>query len=75
MLLPELKEQVLRLSPSDRLALANTIIESLQNQPIFLGDRSNAIKRMRGLFKTNSPSPSDREVSEMLEERRRERYL
>lgn len=75
MLLPELKEQVLRLSPSDRLALANTIIESLQNQPIFLGDRSNAIKRMRGLLKTNSPSPSDREVSEMLEERRKERYL
>ena len=60
MLLSELKEQVLKLSPSDRLALANTIIESLQNQPISLCDRSYAIKRMRGLLKTNNPSPSDR---------------
>lgn len=43
MLSEELKKQVVKLSPSDRLALVNIIIESLQTQPISEDDRSGAI--------------------------------
>lgn len=37
--------------------------------------RSEAIQRMRGLLKTDQPTPTDREVAAMLEERRTEKYL
>ena len=70
MLLQELKEQVFKLPSSDRLALVSAIIESLQNQPIFSGDRSSAIRRMRGLLKTDQPAPNNEQVVAMLEERR-----
>ena len=75
MLLQELKEQAFRLSPSDRLALVSAIIESLQNTSMSQPDRSLAIKRMRGLLKTNQPAPTDEEVAAILEERRVEKYL
>lgn len=75
MLLQELKEQVFKLPFSDRLALVSAIIESLQNQPIFSVDRSGAIRRMRGLLKTDQPAPTDEQVAAMLEERRVEKYL
>jgi hypothetical protein len=75
MLLQELKEQVFKLPPSDRLALVSAIIESLQDQPISESDRSGAIRRMRGLLKTDQPAPTDEEVAAMLEERRVEKYL
>jgi hypothetical protein len=75
MLLQELKEQVFKLPPSDRLALVSAIIESLQDQPISASDRSGAIRRMRGLLKTDQPAPTDEEVAAMLEERRVEKYL
>jgi hypothetical protein len=75
MLLQELKEQVFKLPPGDRLALVTAIIESLQNEPVFQSERSDAIRRMRGLLKTNQPAPTDEEVAVMLEERRMEKYL
>ena len=75
MLLQEVKEQVFKLSPSDRLALVSAIIESLQDQLVSGADRSGAIQRMRGLLKTNQPAPTDEEVAAMLEERRTEKYL
>jgi hypothetical protein len=75
MLLQELKEQVFKLPPSDRLALVSAIIESLQDQPISESDRSGAIRRMRGLLKTDQPAPTDEEVAAMLEERRVKKYL
>lgn len=75
MLLQELKEQVFKLPSSDRLALVSAIIESLQNQPIFNADRSGSIRRMRGLLKTDQPSPTDEQVTAMLENRRVEKYL
>jgi hypothetical protein len=75
MLLQKLKEQVFKLPSSDRLALVSAIIESLQNQPIFGADRSGAIRRMRGLLKTDQPAPNDDQVSAMLEERLMEKYL
>ena len=68
MLLEELKEQIYKLSPIDRLALLTAIIESLQETPISQSDRSAAIKRMRGLLKTDQPAPTDEEVAAMLEE-------
>ncbi len=75
MLLKEVKEQVFKLPPSDRLALVSAIIESLQDQPVARADRSGAIQRMRGLLKTDQPAPTDEEVAAMLESRRVEKYL
>jgi hypothetical protein len=75
MLLAEVKEQVFKLPPSDRLALVSAIIESLQDQPVSGADRSDAIQRMRGLLKTDQPTPTDEEVAAMLEARRVEKYL
>ncbi|WP_088894293.1 hypothetical protein [Leptolyngbya ohadii] len=67
MLSQELKAQVLKLPPSDRLALISAIIESLQNAPVTQSDRSGAIQRMRGLLKTDQPAPTDEEVATMLD--------
>ncbi|MEH2358322.1 hypothetical protein [Nostoc sp.] len=75
MLLEELKEQVFKLSPSDRLALMSAIIESLQDTPISQPERSGAIRRMRGMLKTDQPAPTDEEVAAMLEKRRVDKYL
>jgi hypothetical protein len=75
MLLQEVKEQVFKLSPSDRLALISAIVESLQSPPIAQPERSGAIQRMRGLLKTDQPAPSDQDVAETLEARRVEKYL
>jgi hypothetical protein len=74
MLLEEVKEQVFKLPPSDRLALVNAIIASLQ-EPISKPDRSSAIQQMRGLLKTERSAPTDEEVAAMLESRRMEKYL
>jgi hypothetical protein len=75
MQLQELKQQAYKLSVSDRLALVSAIIESLQDTPSIESNRSNAIKRMRGLLKTDQPTPTDKEVETMLEARRVEKYF
>ena len=75
MLLQEVKEQVFKLPPSDRLALVSAIIESLHDQPISKADRSGEIQRMRGLLKTDQPTPTDKKVAAMLEERRVNKYI
>jgi hypothetical protein len=75
MLLPELKAQVFKLPPSDRLALVTAIVESLHDTLVSQPERSGAIQRMRGLLKTDKPAPTDQEVAAMLEERRVEKYL
>jgi hypothetical protein len=74
MLLEEVKEQVFKLPPSDRLALVSAIIASLQ-EPISKPERSSAIQQMRGLLKTERSAPTDEEVAAMLESRRMEKYL
>ncbi|ANV85045.1 hypothetical protein AWQ21_12070 [Picosynechococcus sp. PCC 7003] len=71
----ELKAQIFKLPPSDRLALIAAIVESLQDTTAAQADRSSAIRRMRGLLKTEQPAPTDEEVAVMLEERRAEKYL
>jgi hypothetical protein len=75
MLSQELKAQIFKLPPSDRLALISSIIESLQNTTVAQSDRSSAIRRMRGLLKTEQPAPTDEEVAVMLKGRRVEKYL
>jgi hypothetical protein len=75
MLLQELKVQIFKLSPSDRLALISAIVESLQHTTVAKPERSGAIQRMRGLLKTEQPAPTDEEITAMLEERRVEKYL
>jgi hypothetical protein len=75
MLLQEVKEQAFKLPPNDRLALIAAIIESFQDTPVSDADRSGAIRRMRGLLKTDQPAPSDEEVAAMLDVRRVEKYI
>ncbi len=75
MLLQELKDQVYKLSVSDRLTLVSVIIASLQDIPSTQSEQSSAIKRMRGLLKTDQPAPTDDEVEAMLEARLVEKYL
>ena len=75
MLLQDVKEQVFKLSPSDRLALVSAILESLQDRSVSGVERSGAIQRMRGLLKTDQPAPTDEEVDAMLDTRRSEKYL
>lgn len=75
MLPPELKAQIFKLPPRDRLALISIIVESLQDTQdtiVTQPDRSSAIQRMRGLLKTEQPAPTDEEVAVMLEEKRAE---
>jgi hypothetical protein len=69
MLSQDLRAQVLELTPSDRLALIATIVESPQNTLVTQPERSSAIQRMRGLLKTEQPAPSDEEIATMLAER------
>jgi hypothetical protein len=75
MLLQELKGQVLRLSVSDRLEIVRSIIDSIQDTPSPNPNRTRAIRRMKGLLKTNQPAPTDAEVEVMLDQRRVEKYL
>ncbi|QFS51779.1 hypothetical protein [Nostoc sphaeroides] len=75
MSLQELKEQAFKLSVSDRLALVSAIIDSLQNTLSSQPNRKALIQQMRGLLKTDQPSPTDAEVAEMLQERRVEKYV
>jgi hypothetical protein len=81
--LQELKKQARQLpasvgkaSPKEtRLELVRAIVESLQDVPTQPPERSRIIKQMKGLLKTDQPSPTDEEVVSMLEERRLEKYL
>jgi hypothetical protein len=75
MSLQEVKEQAFKLSVSDRLALLRAIIDSLQNTLSSQPNRKALIQQMRGLLKTDQPSPTDAEVEEMLQARRVEKYL
>ena len=75
MLLQEVKEQVFKLPPSDRLALVSAIIESLQDTSISKPERSGAIQRMRGLLKTDQSAPTDEQITTVLEARRVKKYL
>jgi hypothetical protein len=74
MLLQELKNQANKLPVSDRLELVRSIIDSIQETPISNPKQTQAIRRMKGLLKTNKPAPTDAELNIMLEQRRTEKY-
>ena len=65
MSLPEVRKQVLELSVSDRLALIQTIVSSLERELKPLPDVKGAVEQMRGLAKTNQPVPTDAQVETM----------
>ncbi|MCV3214248.1 hypothetical protein OGM63_12120 [Plectonema radiosum NIES-515] len=72
----ELRKEAYDLSVSDKLALVEAIIRSLQNElrprpPLPEG----LVNEMIGLAKIDAPSPIDAEVEGMLEERLEEKYL
>jgi hypothetical protein len=83
MLLKELQEQVFKLPQNDQLALVSAIMVFLQEKSLSVdngqkslaGKRSQAIEQMEGLLKTVQPAPTDEEVTVMLEDRRREKFL
>ncbi len=75
MSLQELKEQAFKLSVSDRLALVNAIIQSLQDTLNPQPNRKTLINQMRGLLKTEQQPPTDAQIEAILEERRVEKYL
>lgn len=72
----ELRKEAYKLSVSDRLALVEAIVRSLNEElrprpPVPEG----VVERLRGSLKTDAPPPTDREVEAMREERLREKYL
>ncbi|NER38811.1 MAG: hypothetical protein F6J93_33465 [Oscillatoria sp. SIO1A7] len=71
----ELKNEAYKLSVSDCLILANSIIQSLQDDLRPRPNRQGIAQRMIGLLKTDEPPPNDAEVEAMLEERLVEKYL
>ncbi|MBD1838110.1 hypothetical protein H6F78_11430 [Coleofasciculus sp. FACHB-64] len=75
MSLQELKEQAFNLSVSDRLALVNAIIQSLQDTLNPQPNRKTLINQMRGLLKTEQSPLTDAQIQAILEERRVEKYL
>ncbi|MEN8446656.1 MAG: hypothetical protein ABG776_16780 [Cyanobacteria bacterium J06555_13] len=74
MLLEQLKQEAIKLPPSERLSLVSVIVESLKENAVSQVERSSAISRMRGFLKTDNPAPTDDEVATMLDERRMEKY-
>ena len=72
----ELRKEAYGLSVSDRLALVEAIIRSLQNElRPRLAVSEGLVNEMIGLAKTDAPSPTDAEVEGMLEQRLEEKYL
>ncbi len=75
MLLEEITEKVVLLSPSDRLAVMQVIITSLQEKKRDqVSDRSAVIESLRGFLKTEEVTPNDQKIREMLDQRRMEKY-
>ncbi|QUY41998.1 hypothetical protein [Acaryochloris marina] len=75
MLLSELKAEVFKLPPSDRLALVTAIVESLHDSLVSTPERAAAAQRMRGLLQTEKLAPTDQDVAMLLEQRRMDKYL
>lgn len=82
----ELKELSIKLSINECLALVNLIVQSLQSELVSVplsdvpdGNHvklsvGQAVDQIRGLLKTDQPTPTDDEVQTMLEERRIKKF-
>ena len=79
MTLIELQKQALKLSPEERWQLVNQLMRSLQPKtaPNFEQDNESddPVQSLIGIAKTEGPTPTDEEVSAMLDERLVEKYL
>ncbi|WP_254568190.1 hypothetical protein [Oscillatoria sp. HE19RPO] len=72
----ELRKEAYNLSVSDRLALVEAIVHSVNDEirprpPVPPG----TITRLRGILKTEGPPPTDEEIEAIKEERLKEKYL
>lgn len=75
MQLDEIQDQALKLSPEERLQLANVLIRSLQLTPRPATNRQEIAERLIGMAQIDTPPPSDEEVAAMLDERLAQKYL
>jgi hypothetical protein len=75
MQLDEIQDQALKLSPEERLQLANVLIRSLQSTPRPAAKNQEIAERLIGMAQTDTPPPSDEEVQAMLDERLAQKYL
>ncbi|MCY6493178.1 hypothetical protein [Leptolyngbya sp. GGD] len=75
MQLDEIQDQALKLSPEERLKLANVLMRSLQPTPRPVTKRQEIAERLIGMAQTDAPPPSDEEVAAMLDERLAQKYL
>jgi Protein of unknown function (DUF2281) len=60
-----------QLTPSQPTAISPGTIVGLRG----IAKRADAIQKMRGLLKTDQPAPTDRDVADMLEKQRMEKYV
>ena len=72
----ELRKEAYNLSVSDRLALVEAIVRSVNDEirprpPVPPG----VVERLRGVLKTDGPPPTDEEIEAIKEERLMEKYL
>lgn len=81
-LLQQVIAEIKKLPAEQQDAIASRLMAELQDKQKWmhsttdsLSERSLAIQRMRGLLKTEQPTPSDEEVAAMLEARLVEKYL
>jgi hypothetical protein len=75
MTLRELQDQALKLSVEDRRQLINALQRSLQPDPRLDVKKQGVAASLIGMAKTNAPSPTDEEVTAMLDERLAHKYL
>lgn len=75
MKLDEIQDQALKLSPEERLQLANALMKSLQPTSRPAAKRAGLAESLFGIAKTDTPPPSDEEVREILDERLAQKYL
>jgi hypothetical protein len=67
--------QLRRISPPKTTLPPQAIPPSTLTGLRGIANRADPIRKMRGLLKTDQPTPTDQDVAAMLEERRMEKYL
>lgn len=75
MTLNELQEQALKLPSEERLQLITILTRSLQPQSSPTSKPKGLAASLIGIARTDGPTPTDEEVSVMLDERLVQKYL
>lgn len=72
----ELRKEAYQLSVSDRLLLVEAIVRSLSNDLRPRPEHSEGtLTNLRGILKNEQSSPNDEEITDVREERLKEKYL